>query len=84
MAYPQPGAVGVLGVVAYCNFVPETGAYVGKVQAYASIYGTPAAYTPDPNSFSFTSATAFTPGAAVSFSVVAGENAPHATNVQLV
>lgn len=79
MAYPQPGDVGVQGVVAWISFVPGLNLWVGAVDAFASIYGTPPAYGPNFNLFQFQSPTEIT--GQVRFDIVQGNDAAYATNV---
>jgi hypothetical protein len=85
MAFPVPGDIGVQGWVDFVNLVPDTGQYAGLVSASAALYGTPDAYCgSNPLEFPFTSATEFVAGDYVAFDVVAGADAPIATNIRLV
>jgi hypothetical protein len=83
MAAPQPGDVGVKGVVAWVHYMPLLGISVGQVEAFASIYGTPPFNAPNPNKFSFWQDDVVNPGH-VTFNVAAGNHANIATNVQNV
>ena len=83
--FPQPGDVGVQGEVAWVNYLPGLGIYVGAVLAFASIYGDYSANETGPNPllFTFESSSEILPGQ-VSFVIAQGNYAAYATNVQNV
>jgi len=85
--FPTPGATGVYGQIIWAKYVLATTKWVGEVEAWASLYGTPPSTDlggfSDPLRFTFSSATMLCAGDHVTFDVVQGKFAPFAQNVVL-